>query len=167
MTSVASTLALAGISRAVRWHRLHEALQKVPGVVEYVLKRLEVPDARIVVFAAQPEIVVELAHRLTGVGAARLFANSAPHMEARHIAKFRASGRRVLVCAPKVGPPLEFAGEAVFADASWKADGNSIAAMRVYKEGTPLRVRFAALSQTIDQDIQRVLREGFRNSLSL
>jgi len=158
---------LAGISSAVRWFRLYQALQKVPAIANYVLGRLEKPETRVVVFAIQPEIVVELTHRLARAGAARLFVNSAPHMEARHIEKFRASAGRVLVSPPKVGPPLDFASEVVFADASWRAADNSAAAMRVHRKGTPLRVRFATLSETIDKDIQRVLREGFRAAVSL
>jgi SWI/SNF-related matrix-associated actin-dependent regulator 1 of chromatin subfamily A len=120
----------------------------------------------IVVFAYHRRVIEALVSALSEFDVSVIDGSTPAAKRTEIVSRFQATppdGGRVIVCqlnAAGVGITLTAAAEVVFAEASFVPAENAQAARRCYRIGQtrPVRIRFAVLSDSVDEPLMRVLR---------
>lgn len=161
--------ALALLEPKVRSLRRYVGLQKVPKALELIRGELEAGAYdKIVVFAVHKDVLCELENGLRDYGAVKIYGGTAPRRRAKYISRFQEDPTcRVFlgqVVAAGTAITLTAAHQVLFVEADWTPANNQQAAMRVHRVGQtkPVTVRFAAMANSIDQRITRVLKQKTR-----
>lgn len=165
---------LEGLESRVKSLRRYVGLQKVPKVLEMVRAELEAGAyPKIVLFAVHKDVLTELHEGLRDFGAVKLFGGTPALKRDKIVRKFQTDPKcRVFVgqvVAAGTAVTLTAAHNVMFVEADWTPANNQQAAMRCHRIGQdkPVFVRFAGMANSIDERIQRVLKQKTRTLTKL
>lgn len=155
--------------REVKTLRRWMGLQKAPAIIEMVKAELAANAyGKIVIFGMFRDTLIELRDGLKDDGAVLLFEGTPPEKRVRIIKRFQNDARCKVFCghipASAIAIDLTVAKEVLVVEGDWKDSMNPCAIMRCHNahQLKEVRVRFAALQGTIDERIQRALKNRAR-----
>lgn len=159
------TDALEVIEQKVPTMRQWIGLRKVPAIVEIIRDELARNEyEKVVVFGVHRAVLQEIRNELRDFGAVLVYGGTPATQRDKFVKKFQEDPAcRVFVGnvqAAGTAITLTAAHNVVFAEADWSPANNAQAAMRVHRIGQtkPVLVRFMSQADSIDEKIQRVLK---------
>lgn len=163
--------ALAGADNAqTATLRQYVGLQKVPAVVDLISAELEHGEyEKIVLFAHHRAVIEALRMGLSRFGAVTLFGGTDPSKKQRNVDKFQNDPKCQVfignIQAAGIAINLTAASNVAMVESDWVPANNAQAIMRCHRIGQkqPVFVRFFSLADSIDEEIQKVLRTKTRD----
>ena len=140
-------------------------LQKVASVAAIIKDELDRNEyQKVVVFGVHRAVLQEIRNELRAYGAVLVYGGTPAKARDEYVRKFQNDPKyRVFVGniqAAGTAITLTAAHHVVFVEADWNPSNNAQAAMRVHRIGQtqPVTVRFMSLADSIDEKVQRVLK---------
>lgn len=166
---------LEGLEPQIKSLRQFTGLQKVPRVLELLRAELEANAYdKIVVFGVHKMVLSTIRDELQrDFGAVLIYGGTPPEKRDMMVRRFQKDPRcRVFVgqiIAAGTAISLTAAHQVLFIEADWTPANNQQAAMRVHRIGQnmPVTVRFVGMAGSIDERIQRVLKNKTRTLTAL
>lgn len=165
--------ALKGLGEKAELSRRYVGLSKVPPIVSLLREELTTNAyPKIVLFGWHRDVLMFLREQLVEFRAMLLFGGTPAIKREAIIRKFQRDPRcRVLVCnvqAAGTAITLTAAYEVGIVEASYVPSDMAQAVMRVHRIGQdhPVRVRFFNLADSVDEQIQRIIRRKTRDLVS-
>ena len=163
--SIADRLkALDAIYRSTSRLRRYTGMAKVPALVDLITNDMLSGVHKLVVFCVHRDVIETLRTELRKFKPVTLYGGTPPAKRQRNIDKFQNSPKCRLfigqITAAGSAITLTAAHEVLIAESSWSPAENAQAIMRVHRIGQiePVRVRFAALADSMDEQVQTIVR---------
>lgn len=165
---------LEALAVRVRSLRRYIGLQKVPKVLELIKSELDSGAyEKIVLFGVHKNVLTELRNGLSEYGAVLIYGGTPADKRDRMIKAFQNDPKtRVFVgqtVAAGTAITLTAAHQVGVVEADWTPANNQQAVMRVHRIGQtrPVTVRFFSIAGSIDEKIQKVLRQKTKTLTAL
>lgn len=163
--SIADRLkALDAIYQSTSKLRRYTGMAKVPALIDLITNDMLSGMHKLVVFCVHRDVIETLRTEMRKFKPVTLYGGTPPAKRQRNIDTFQNNPKCRLfigqITAAGSAITLTAAHDVLIAESSWSPAENAQAIMRVHRIGQtePVRVRFAALADSLDEKVQTIVR---------